>query len=80
MPDVPVSDVLPMWVVYDHPSDYPAHFTARLHEISSGVHLVTDQVLTSATLEPLREQLAQRGLICITRNEEDDPVIVETWL
>lgn len=71
--------VLSMWVVYDHPSDYPAHYIARLHEVGT-THQVTDQVLVSATLEPLQEQLAGRGLIRITRNEEDDPVIVETWI
>jgi hypothetical protein len=37
--------------------------------------------IVSEHLQPLREVLAMKGLIPITRDDEkDDPTIVETWL
>ena len=69
-----------MWVVYDHPSDYPEHYVARQHVVGTGGDEATDRVLASPTLESLRVALAEIGLVCLTRSDEDDPVIVETWL
>jgi len=71
---------LPMWVVYDHPSDYPQHFVARQHVVGSAGQQPTDRMMVSSTLESVRVALANMGLVCITRSDEDDPVIVETWL
>lgn len=71
-------DALPMWIVYDHPSDYPDGFIARLHMIARGGPIITDETLEGGTLEDVREQIPY-GLTCMTRSEDDDPVIVETW-
>lgn len=75
----PDSD-LPMWVVYCHPSDFPEYYVARQHVVGIGGQQPTDRVMLAATLESLRVALSAVGLLCIERNESDDPVIVETWL
>jgi len=73
--------VLSLWVVYDHPIDYPDAYVARLHEVSGqGRQRVTHHVLTADNLTEIRAALAAFGLTRISRSVEDDPVIVETWL
>lgn len=70
---------LSMWVIYDHPLDYPTEFVARRHEVDTA-HRVTDDVITADTIDDLRELFTDRGLYCILRSDGDDPYIVETWL
>lgn len=79
MTRVPDTAVLSMWVVCDHPSDHPDVVVARRHEISDGGHQPTGDLLTGATLEEVREQIPV-GFINIGRSDEDDPVIVESWV
>lgn len=74
------SDAVELWTIYDHPSDYPSGFIARLHLVVDGTGGPTPKVFACDQLEPLREQMRTMGLTCITRSPEDDPVIVETWL
>lgn len=71
---------LPMWVVYDRPSDYPAHYVARQHVVGIAGQQPTDRAMVSDTLDSIRLALANLGLTCITRSADDDPAIVETWL
>lgn len=76
------ADVLPMWTLYDHPSDMPDCFVARLwHVGSEGTFepVKTDTVMTAKFLDDLRDMLPQ-GLYCIPRLPDDDPCIIETWL
>ena len=74
-----------MWVIYDHPRDYPDNFVVRLWEIKpdgfsemcvkpslNNFHLVK-------TLDEAR-QLIPVGLHAIPRFANDDPVIVEVWV
>jgi hypothetical protein len=70
---------LPMWVVYNHPKDFPEGFIARLHLAVDGRTLPTAAVQRAGTLAELRD-LLPRGLVRIARNPQDDPVILETWL
>jgi len=72
-------DVLTMWSVYDHPSDYPDAFVARKFEARGGITVATSDMFTAPTLNELR-RLLPPGLVCFPRNPDDDPVIVETWL
>ena len=67
---------LPMWVVYDHPSDFPGSYVARRWE----GELPTDAVMVAPDLETLRGMLADFGLVCLARHPGDDPKIVEAWL
>ena len=68
-------DKLSIWTVYDHPSDFPSNFVARRFEGEAP----TDDIIISPNLMALREVLAIKGLNCLTRNEADDPKIIETW-
>jgi hypothetical protein len=74
-------DALHIWTIYDHPLDFPDVFVARLSLVGGdGGPKVTDQILTAPDLDTLRREFVRRGLTCITRSPNDDPVIVECWL
>lgn len=67
---------LPIWVVYDHPSDFPDDYVARLWQGESP----TDTVISHADLRSVRLELWMKGLVRLDRAEGDDPKILETWL
>lgn len=71
---------LPMWVVYDHPTDFPEHYVARQHIVGLAGQQPTGRVILADTVESIRVALYNIGLACIERNATDDPHIVETWL
>lgn len=67
---------LSIWVVYDHPRDYPSNFVARRFEGEEA----TKDIMVCPDLEVIRRQLYLRGLVKLGRWEGDDPAIVEVWL
>ena len=69
-------DGLLIWTVYDHPTDYPDAYIARLYK----GELPTATVMACEALPPLRRWLAAQGLTCLARADTDDPAIVECWL
>lgn len=72
---------LEVWVVYDHPSDFPDFYVARKQvALNDGKIYSTSSVLASPDLGAIRQTLTNMGLACIARSEGDDPVIVESWL
>lgn len=75
-----MSGALEMWTVYDHPRDFPEYFVARKFLVEERQTRPTAQIVACGQLAPLREWLAERGLVPLARNDEDDPCIVETWL
>ena len=71
---------LDLYVVYSNPRDFPGkHVIRRQFATASGIkafylpHCVVD------TLEEARATLPP-GLVCIARDQSDDPVIVESWI
>jgi hypothetical protein len=72
-------DRLPMFVITDHPSDFPDCYVARLH-----LTLPNDVSLPVAVMDPsldrVRDTMEALGLVCLSRHPEDHPAIVETWL
>jgi hypothetical protein len=74
-----MSGELSMWTIYDHPTDYPDCYVARQFLVGRETS-ITDNVLVSTDIDQLRQTLMNAGLTCLTRNESDDPKIVETWL
>jgi hypothetical protein len=73
-------DALALWVIYDHPRDYPDYYVLR-PQIVAGAKVVTSTVAwTSKSVEALREVMEDMGLHCMPRQDDDDPVIVETWI
>lgn len=72
----PSKDGLPIWVVYDHPSDYPDTYVARMFNLDKP----TDDLLIDADLEKIRDALEGMGLVKLMPMPGDDPVIIETWV
>lgn len=76
-----MTEPLAMWIVYDHPSDHPDCYIARVHEIYSDGAVPTGETFEARDLETIRAFLRdQLGLVCIARDAHDDPVVVESWL
>lgn len=73
-----MTDALIMWVIYDHPLDFPDGFIARLWQGATA----TDRVVTGETLGAVRGKLRtlHPDLVSFHRSERDDPRIVEVWL
>jgi hypothetical protein len=66
-----------MWVVYDHPIDFPNVYIARRFE---GV-TPTGDTMQDVNLRELRHSIRARGeFIRFTRAEGDDPKVLEVWL
>lgn len=69
---------LAMWVIYDHPKDYPNNIVTRKWEIGLTVKVDSECTL-STSLNEARTKLPF-GLFRIPRFKEDDPVIIESWI
>lgn len=77
-----------MYVVYDHPRDYPDWFVCRIWFVydapaggpAGGGGALQDLFLKAETLDAIRVELESRGLHNIGRFADDDPVIVEVWI
>lgn len=74
--------VFDTWTIYDHPSDHPMHWVARQFVVhQDGTTEPTDSIILADDLERLRLcMLTDMGKVAIARSDEDDPVIVETWI
>ncbi len=68
--------LMPMIVIYDHPTDYPNHYVARVWDIDKP----TGMMIAANTLEEIRESIPRKHMKCIGRRPEDDPHIVEVWI
>ena len=66
---------VPIICVYDHPSDYPEHFVARLWDLDKP----TPIIMMAETLEELQDKKPPR-MAALPRFEKDDPCIVEFWI
>jgi hypothetical protein len=73
-------DALSIWVVYDHPTDWPDWFVARRHVAYGPEAGPTADMILDRDLDHLRQDMEQRGLFRLHRFPEDDAKIVETWL
>lgn len=74
-----MSDALPMWVIYEKPSDHSDKFVARKWLIDKEGAFGTDDMFVGDSLDEVRGTLPP-GLTRLPRAVSDDPVIVETWL
>lgn len=72
---------LSLWTVYDHPRDHPDGYIARRFETGGGLPepKATSDAVTG-TLVAIRESMLMAGLYCLTRSEQDEKTIIETWL
>lgn len=72
--------LLVMWTIYDHPTDWPEWYVARAFTITPEGSEPGDTVELHRDIEALRRAMQRRGLYCLPRNEGDEPQIVETWI
>ena len=69
---------LPMFVIYDRPSDYPDGFIARMF-LTGKVEIPT-LITVTGSLEEIQEKLMEVGMAKLARNTDDDPKIAEVWI
>lgn len=74
----PASDELDMWVVYDHPRDFPRAWVARRWTVGTAAAPTGDMIACS-TLEQLRAVVGGNRLQ-LPRHDADDPKVTEAWL
>jgi hypothetical protein len=75
-----MSEPLKMWTIYDHPTDYPNQFVARLLLVDNGEVKMTWIIILSDELEALRNHMRRWELTRVPRSPEDEPQIVESWM
>lgn len=76
----PNGALLPIWAIYDHPSDFPEHVVVRKqYALRTGDVLPASIGCLYDYLEEARADLMPLGLYCLIRHPDDDPAIVETW-
>ena len=66
-----------MWVVTDHPKDFPHWYVARKWIIGEGP---TSECMMSEDLDEVQDFLADLGLVKLLPDPLDDPVIVAVWI
>jgi len=69
-----------MYVVYDHPRDFPDDFVVTRWAIRHNGETCIDAARTAPTLEAARAPLRRMGLARMPRDHDDDPCIVEVSL
>jgi hypothetical protein len=78
--DVP-RNALTIWVIYDHPADFPDSYVLRPQFVQpGGVMGIGDIAYTSNNIEALRKVMRGMGLHCLPRMPDDSSKIMETWL
>lgn len=75
--------VMVLWVVYDHPADFPEHWVVRRTVIGrGGTVTVSGEVWLRPTLQGAREVIAVNHPDGYRMDPDpgDDPVIAEVWI
>jgi len=73
--------LLTVWVIYDHPSDYPNSYVLRPQVLVRGQKepVALSQAWTADTPDQLR-RIIPPGLHRLDRQPDDHPQILETWI
>lgn len=77
-----MSEILSMYVICDHPADYPDHFIVRRHDIDGNGNIIVSQELymKDEKLSPIMTHLNRMGLRFFRRDAGDASVIIGTFL
>ena len=73
-------ETLSVWVVYDHPPDYPRHYVARRFIVNAAGQRLSTDFMYAVDIEAIRAVLRKRGLAMLARDPRDAPKIVEVWI
>lgn len=77
----PEKKTFAIYTIYDNPSDWPGEFALKKWLISFKETLQDlNFIYNSKNLEACRDQMRQKGLSNLDREENDDPVIVVSWI
>lgn len=72
---------LPIYTIYDHPSDYPEHFVVRKCTVTDGAVIMDEKLhLQSNSIEMIHRILQSEGLIFMPRSKNDDAVIIGNYI
>lgn len=74
--------VYSMFTIYANPDDFPGKHVVRIWSIWKGETIARPNLephWIATSLEGARASLP-KGLVCLSRNDEDDPCIVESWI
>ena len=67
----------PAIVIYDHPSDYPKHYVARVFDGDKP----TDTIMLNKSLGAIYDDISDNtDMVFISRGVEDDPCIEGVWM
>lgn len=80
-----------LWTITKNPRDALKHqqrlglpnvdiYVARPHFLGDGWTAPLEYCRASPDLQEIRKQMEARGLVCVPRDPDDDPVIVESWM
>jgi hypothetical protein len=72
-------DPLKMYVVYDHPKDFPDRYVVREWLVTDNA-TPGDVLFMSSKVDEIRATLKKLDLYPIPKNPADDPKILETWI
>lgn len=72
---------LTLYVLFDHPIDYPDHYVIRCNHVVNGVAQVDKEIyFKHIDITRCRNLLRNSGLTCMARDPNDDPKIIESWI
>lgn len=73
--------VLSLYVIYDHPRDFPQHYVMRRWDIHPALPapIPNGNPMIAKELETVRQGVPP-GYICIGRHSCDDPAILEVYI
>lgn len=76
---------LTLFVIYDHPADFPGFFICRRWHCFAGEDFARAEIIpicAHAKLDVVRAYIqgVAPGVVMLSRCEGDDPAILETWL
>jgi hypothetical protein len=76
----PIRDGLPMFVIYESPTDFPGEFVCRRHMVYAGQVIADRQPWSrGSTIEECRRALPS-GVFNLGRDSGDESQITEVWV
>lgn len=68
-----------VYVIYDHPTDFPEHFVVRRWVIDDSGHRPMEIASLCDSITEARDEIPA-GLIRFPREPQEHPSIVESWI
>ena len=76
----PPGTSLTIWVIYEHPRDYPEGYVLRAQFAMDDGTVQSDEVVWVADHPDKLRAIVPLGLVRMERSPGDNPVILETWI